>query len=178
MARHIPGSLLAPLNKAFSEVVGSLVADETAPIVLVVREEDLEEAVRDLVRIGYDNVVGYVEPVNLAKHFLGGGSFASIEVIDFQEVESVRGLDGVRPLDVRYASEFDEGRVPGSLNLSYTRLPENERRIPKDGTLLVYCQTGARAAPAAAYLKRRGYDVRFVDDFIDRYAETGRPTAR
>jgi hydroxyacylglutathione hydrolase len=170
MARHLPGSLHAPLNRGFNRVVGSLVEDETQPIVLVARQEDLEEAVRDLVRIGYDNLVGYVEPQTIDRHFIDGGPFASIEVIDFGQLEEVRREDGVLPLDVRYASEYRDGHVPGSLHLSYTRLPESEGSIPRDRTLLVYCRTGSRAAAAASYLKRRGYDVRYVDDLIDNYA--------
>ncbi len=174
MARHLSGSLYAPLNRAFSQVVGSLVEDETTPLVLVVREEDLDEAIRDLVRIGYDNVAGFVEPEALEEYFLDGGEYDSIEVIDFAEVETARAGDRVLPLDVRYSSEFAAGRVPGAVNASYTRLPEYEARIPDGGTLLVYCRTGSRAAAAASWLKRRGHPVRYVDDLIANYASLGR----
>src|SRR5690606_18358725 len=60
MARHLPRSLYAPLDRTFNTVVGSLVQDESTALVLVVEESGLEEAVRDLVRIGYDRVVGFV----------------------------------------------------------------------------------------------------------------------
>jgi hydroxyacylglutathione hydrolase len=139
----------------------------------VVREEDLDEAVRDLVRIGYDSVVGFVEPEMLDQYFIDGGAHDSIEVIGFAELEAARKEDAGLPLDVRFSSEFEEGRVPGALNTSYTRLPEYETGIPKDETLLVYCRTGSRAAAAASYLKRRGFDVRYVDDLIADYPAIG-----
>ncbi|MEJ2311004.1 MAG: rhodanese-like domain-containing protein [Gemmatimonadales bacterium] len=173
MARHLEGSLYAPLDRAFSQVVGSLVEDETTPLFLVVREEDLDEAVRSLVRIGYDNVAGFVEPEALEAYFIDGGAYDSIDVIDFADLESARKEDGALPLDVRFSSEFEEGRVPGALNTSYTRLPEYEPRIPENGTLLVYCRTGSRAAAAASYLKRQGFDVRYVDDLIADYPAIG-----
>src|SRR5690606_6597647 len=59
MAKHLPGALYAPMNRTFNTIVGSLVEDERAPLVLVIDEEQVEEAVRDLVRVGYDNVAGY-----------------------------------------------------------------------------------------------------------------------
>ena len=173
MARHIPGSLYAALDKAFSQVVGSLVENEKTKLCLVAREEDVEEAVRDLVRIGFDRIVGFVEPAVLKRYFIEGGRFESIEVIDFKGmVEEGDGSDATL-LDVRYSSEFDAGHVPDAINASYTRMPEYEPRLPQSGCLLVYCQTGSRAAAAASYLSSRGYDVRYVDDHFDHYGTLG-----
>jgi hydroxyacylglutathione hydrolase len=60
------------------------------------------------------------------------------------------------------------------VNASYTSLPAYERdRIPGGKTLLVHCASGARSAAAAAYLARRGYDVRYVSDSFDRYRKAG-----
>jgi hydroxyacylglutathione hydrolase len=172
MGRHIPGSLYAPLNKAFNTVIGSLVEDETSDIVLIVDDSGVEEAVRDLVRIGYDSVVGYVPPETLNRYFDRGGESASIDVVSFSELEEERREDGVQVLDVRFRSEFDAGHVPGALNASYTRLPSYAReRIPNDRTLLVHCVSGARSAAAAAWLAREGFQVRFVDGHFDEYRE-------
>ena len=146
---------------------------ETTTLFLVIREEDLDEAVRDLVRIGYDNVAGFVEPEALEAYFIDGGAHDSIDVIDFADLETARKKDAALPLDVRFSFEFDEGRVPGALNTSYTRLPEYETLIPEDQTLLVYCRTGSRSAAAASYLKRRGFDVRYVDGLIADYPAIG-----
>jgi hydroxyacylglutathione hydrolase len=172
MNRHIPGSLYAPLNKAFNTVIGSLVEDETTAIVLIVDDSGVEEAVRDLVRLGYDNVVGYVPPETLNRYFDRGGESASIPVISFPELEERRGEEGVAVLDVRFRSEFDAGHVPDALNASYTRLPSYAgERIPNDRTLLVHCVSGARSAAAAAWLAREGFDVQFVDGHFDEYRQ-------
>lgn len=175
MARHVPGSLYAPLTKAFNTAVGSMVEDEATPLHLVIDAEDVEEAVRDLVRIGYDRIEGYVEPETLERYFAEGGAAGSIEEIDFARLEELRERGVGRVLDVRFRSEFDAGRVPGAQNTSYTRLPEYRDRLPRDETLLVYCRTGARSAVASAYLARQGWDVKYVSDEWARYAAT-RPT--
>lgn len=179
MARHLPGSLYAPLNRTFGTVVGSLVVDETRPVLLVVDGERVEEAVRSLVRIGYDRIAGYVDLDTLQRFWNGGGARASIEALDFDDVADLRRSDGVAVLDVRYASEFDEGHVPGAVQVSYTRLPERyEDDVPSTGTLLVHCSTGARSAAASAWLASRGRDVRYVYDRWNAWAEGGRPVER
>jgi len=171
MRQHVPGSLYAPMNKSFNTVVGSLVTDETAPLVLIVAEDALEEAVRDLVRIGYDNVTGYVTPEALATYFAEGGATATIEEMTFDDLERLRTEADTEVLDVRFASEFEAAHVPSALNASYTRLPEYlAERVPEGRTLLVHCQAGGRAAAAAAYLAREGRDVRYVNGPFPAYA--------
>jgi hydroxyacylglutathione hydrolase len=172
MARHIPGSLCAPMNNTFNTVVGSLVEDETTPIVLTIDEADVEEAVRDLVRIGYDNVVGFAEIDTLQRYFENDRPSETIDEITFDDLEEDRTKETAAVLDVRYRSEYEEGHVPGALNASYTRMPEYERDLPPDKTLLVHCRTGKRAAAASAFLRRAGHEVVWVNDDIADYEAT------
>ena len=171
MAHHIPGALYAPMNKTFNTVVGSLVEDETTPIYLLVDEEDVEEAVRDLVRIGYDNVKGFAEIDTLQRYFMDGGPSATIEEVTFDDLDAVQA-DDTAVLDVRYQSEFEAGHVDGALNASYTRMPEYAADLPSDKTLIVHCGSGARAAAASAYLQRTGRDVIYVNDHFSNYEST------
>jgi hydroxyacylglutathione hydrolase len=171
MAHHIPGSLYAPMNNTFNTVVGSLVEDETTPIYLIIDEEDVEEAVRDLVRIGYDNVKGFAEIDTLQRYFENDGPVDTIEEITFDEVEALRQNPDTVVLDVRYQSEYEEGgHVEGALNASYTRMPEYEQDLPSDKTMLVHCASGARAAAASSFLRRTGRDVKYVNDDFENYA--------
>lgn len=164
MARHIPGSLYAPMNRSFNTVVGSLVEDETQPILLVAEEQAVEDAVRDLVRIGYDQVAAFVTPETLTRYFDRGGPSATIERIGFQEVASLRNREDTAVVDVRFAAEFAAGHIPDAVNASYTRLPSYVRdRVPGGKTLLVHCASGARSAAAAAFLAREGFSVKHVD---------------
>lgn len=169
MARHIPGALYAPMNKSFNTVVGSLVEEETTPIYLIVDEDEVEEAVRDLLRIGYDRVEGFATPEVLQRYFQEGGASETIDEISFEEVETLRQKEDTTVLDVRYRSEFEEGHVEAALNASYTRMPEYAATLPTDTTLLVHCASGARAAAATAFLRRSGYDVKYVNDSFSNY---------
>lgn len=164
MAHHVPGSLYAPMNKTFNTVVGSLVVDETTPLCLIIDENDVEEAVRDLIRIGYDNIVAFAEPHTLSKYISEGGASARIEEHTFEDLESLLASEDAQVLDVRFQSEFIEGHVADAINASYTRLPEYLSRIPSDQTLLVYCGSGARAAAASAFLARTNRKVKYIND--------------
>jgi len=174
MARHLPGSLFAPLNKSFNTVVGSLVEDETTPIVLIVADDRLDEAVRDLVRIGYDRIEGYITPETLARYFDRGGESAAIERITFKKLAELRASEDVLVVDARFGSEFASGHIEGAVNASYTRLPSYTReRIPRGKELLVHCSVGARSGPAASYLAREGFRVKFVDGPIGDWKKVG-----
>jgi len=169
MANHIPGALYAPMNRSFNTVVGSLVEDETASLVVIVDEEDVEEAVRDLVRIGYDDICGFAEVETLQRYFREGGDTETIDEITFEDLRGERASNSAVVLDVRYRSEYEDGHVDGALNASYTRLPEYEADLPMDETLLVHCGTGARAAAASAFLARTGRKVKYVNDNFQAY---------
>jgi hydroxyacylglutathione hydrolase len=175
MARHIPGAIYAGMNKSFNMVVGSLVEDETQPILLIIEEAAVEEAVRDLVRIGYDNIVAFVTPETLTRYFDRGGASETIREATFADVAEWQDRDDVAIVDVRFAAEFAAGHVPGAISASYTRLPSYAReRLPQDRTLVVHCASGGRSAAAAAFLAREGFQVRYVDgDFAD-YREVGK----
>ncbi|MEM8556961.1 MAG: rhodanese-like domain-containing protein [Bacteroidota bacterium] len=178
MAQHIPGALYAPMNKSFNTVVGSLVVDETTPLVLILDEADVDEAVRDLIRIGYDRIEAFATPATLAAYFAEGGPSAAIPEIDFAEVEARRDDPNVTVVDVRFAAEFASAHVPDAVNASYTRLPEYaESRIPAGQTLLVHCASGGRAAAGAAYLAAQGHDVQYVNDRFAHYTEIAIPIA-
>ena len=164
-AGHIRGSLYAPLNKSFPTVAGCYL-DPGSAIVLICQEDELQEAVRDLVRIGIDRVTAWAPPEELKAYQAAGGELASIEVIDFDEVARRRGDPAVQVLDVRRATEFAAGRVEGACNIAHTRLAGRLGELPRDKRLLVHCLSGARASAAASYLAGQGFEVSAVNDLF------------
>jgi hydroxyacylglutathione hydrolase len=159
-AAHIAGSFYAPINKAFPAAVGSLM-DADSDIVLIADHGRVDEAVRALVRIGYDRIIGWAPFTVLDEIRAQGLRLAEIESVDFAELERRRQRESAAVLDVRLASEHAGRHVPGSLNISHTRLRARLRDVPRDRIVYVHCASGARAAASAAFLVREG--VRAVD---------------
>ncbi len=169
MSRHLEGSLYAPFDRTFPTIVGSYVRPEEE-IVLVIDEADVEEAVRDLIRIGFDRIRGFVSPSVLEDGGMGE-RLQSTPVIDFAALEESRWQPEVTILDVRGIAEHASAHIPGSLNIAHTRLLARLEEVPENGELLVYCRSGARAAAAVAMLKRAGRKASLVDDEFVRWAE-------
>lgn len=169
MAAHLPRSLYSPFDKQFNTVVGSYVTDPETPLVLVIGEADVAEAVRDLVRIGYDRVAAYATYETLAEVLQRDGTAASIPEVDFKAV--TRREDGAAILDVRRRSEYEAGHVPEAANVAHTRLAGKLEGVPEGRPLYVHCETGVRSAVASAFLAKKGYDVQYVNDEFPHYRE-------
>jgi hydroxyacylglutathione hydrolase len=176
MAHHLPGSLFAPLDRTFPTIAGSYV-EENMPIYLIVNENQVEEAVRDLVRIGLDSVAGYATPETLIHYQENGGKLATTEVVTFADVRNLTRRADVALLDVRNVSEFQAGGVAGAQNIAHTRLWVRRGELQEGKTQVVYCRTGSRAASASSLLERLGYEVKYVDDLVATWLqnEVGEP---
>ncbi len=172
MRKHLPGALHAPLNAGFCMAVGSLVEESTANLLLIASPQHLDEVIRRLVRIGYDNVEMTSSVDTLYRYFSTGGEAQTIATITFREAEELR-RSGAPVVDVRNPSEFEHGHLPGAILAPYSRLPEHLVRLPKGVKLLVHCGSGQRAAVASSYLARKGYDVTLIDDLFSSYPKVG-----
>jgi hydroxyacylglutathione hydrolase len=157
---HIPKSLLSPLNKQFNTVAGSYIPEDE-DIVLLVDEQNVDEAVRDLYRIGLDRVVGYITLKDFEVYKEKGGETESLEVGTFKTIENQS--DG-EVLDVRKASEYQEAHVEDATNIAHTRLLPRKDELDKNTKYYVHCQSGGRSAVATALLNRHGFDVVLIDD--------------
>ncbi len=159
--RHLQGSLSAPMPGGKLPVAAGSYVDENARILLVIENQSqLDEAVRQLIRIGLDSVEAWI-PVDEA---LAATDFtASIRRVSTRELQA-----GVLVLDVRGADEFAASHVTGAKNIAYTRLAARLDEVPSGGPLYVQCGSGLRAGIAAAYLASQGREVVHVDgDFAE-----------
>ncbi|MFJ6028605.1 rhodanese-like domain-containing protein, partial [Pseudarthrobacter sp. NPDC092424] len=53
--------------------------------------------------------------------------------------------------------------IPGSAQLGAGRIMWHLDKLPGEGTIVTYCQSGARNSVAASALRRAGYDVVELD---------------
>ena len=164
-AAHVPGAVYAPLNKAFPVVAGSYLEPDQ-PIALLCLEAEVEEAVRSLVRIGLDHIVGWAPPAALDDYRAAGRTLASTEVVDLAEARRrQRDQDsGACVVDVRRASEYANGHIEGAINIAHTRLAPRLNELPRDKRLVVHCLSGARASAAVSFLEGCGFDATAVND--------------
>lgn len=163
---HVRGSLHIENGKSFSTWVGSLV-DYQQQIVLITEEDQTEDLTRKLMRIGMDNIYGFVTDLDKMNIELDKSNLINIGDLK-------NNLDGkdVQIIDVRTESEYSAGHIKGVENIVLTSLENNIGKISKDKPVIVHCQSGVRAAMAYSILKRNGIqNVKMYSGGINEWTE-------
>lgn len=162
---HIAGSLNVELDDTFESYVGWVVPFGD-PLLLVLPEpvrESLEEAVTQLLRIGYERIEGYLDG-GIEAWRSAGRPVASYRVAGLQELcRAYRDGRVDHVLDVRQRAEWNEGHIPESQHIFVGDLPDRIDEVPREGEVWAICATGHRAAMAASLLDRAGRPVRLVE---------------
>ena len=182
VAAHIPGSVSIPAGSSFGTWLGWVV-EADLPIVLVVdRVEDLDDLARQAIRIGCETVVGYLQGglrrwADEGRPLEPGGTI-SIDGLAAALADETEGSPAPLLIDVRQASEFDAGHVPGAVHIGTGSLGERLAELPHDRPLATMCASGYRSAVAASLLRAAGFeDVRWVADGIEAWRAAGYPVA-
>ncbi len=128
------------------------------PILLVSDTDDISKIVRMLIRLGYDNIAGYLHGEMHSWHSAGKIS-TSVGMVTVQEL--CRKLDNnekIWLLDVRSEEELiKNGQIPDSYNIHITQLPERKEEVPKDIPVYIFCGSGLRSMIGASILMREGW---------------------
>lgn len=176
-AGHVPGALHLPLNASFTTDAGSLI-DEHEQIVLVVEQARVDEAVRDLIRIGLDRIVGWCDPAQLKAHRAAGGRMESTQERAVADAQGMVASKGAFVLDVRRGAEHASGHIAGSANIAHTRLLSRLAEVPRDRHILVHCRSGGRSARACSLLQKHGYECTNLAGGFLAWEQAGAPVAR
>ena len=73
-------------------------------------------------------------------------------------LEDYRNIDNAKLIDVRDLDEYENGRIPGSINIPLGEIEKIKNIIyDKDTPLFVYCLSGGRSNRATSLIKSFGY---------------------
>lgn len=61
-------------------------------------------------------------------------------------------------LDVRDASQFAKGHIPGAVNIEWRKVFAERAKLPKDKTIVAYCNTGSFSGQVAMALRMAGFE--------------------
>ncbi len=159
---HLPGSINFSSLQGLSNHVGRL-APYDKNLVLVADAGQVEEATRRLIRIGLDNIIGFV-PATRIDQYAAHGLDSTPVVDDPDEAVELYRQENTRMLDVRSIGERSQGYIPESQHTYYGNIDqvvaeaEESGGPPRGQKMIVHCEAGARATVAASYLKAHGFD--------------------
>ena len=154
--KHVPQSINIGLHGDFAPWVGALIADVNQPILLVTEIGEEEETVTRLSRVGFDNVLGYLEGgiESWEKAGFESDKVNRISASDFASNIKV-GEDVV--IDVRKESEYAAEHVEEAYNKPLAYINDWIRDINPEQHFYLHCAGGYRSMIAASILQSRGY---------------------
>lgn len=152
----IAGSINIQGNNSFSTWAGWLL-NYQEQFILIADDHQIEDLTRKLMRIGLDNIYGYVSCVNDLGIELQS---ADADIIDIEVFKSYVGGKDVQIIDVRGANEYMSGHVKGTENVFVGTLLDNLDKISNEKEIVIHCQSGDRATIAYSLLKTQGFNVK------------------
>lgn len=150
----IPGSINIQGNDSFSTWTGWFLTYE-GPFILVAEESQLNDLTRKLMRIGLDNIYGYIPSVTEWEK--SGDHLEKANIISLDEFKSLYKNNGIQLVDLRGATEYKSGHIKNAENLFIGTLLNNLDKISKTKKVVIHCQGGDRASIAYSLLAKKGY---------------------
>jgi hydroxyacylglutathione hydrolase len=176
------GHIAAALNlgpRAELSLWAGWMLDEALPIALVLpRDGDLPEVVRQLLRVGFTNFAGCLQG-GMEAWVAAGLPVQGLAQVPAHELNAFRPPRDFQLLDVRTPGEWDEGHLPGARYVFLGDLPERLRNLNPDRPVVVYCASGYRSSLAASLLQASGFtNVRNVPGGYAAWTAAGFPVVR
>jgi hydroxyacylglutathione hydrolase len=153
---HIPGSYNIGMEGPFSAWVGWIV-ERGRQIVLVGGTRRMHrEAQRQLLRIGFDSVLGELDG-GIDAWTAGGRDVTVFETAEVADLASwILSAEPMTVVDARTEDEWVHGHVPGAVRMPVPDISHHAHELPRVAPVAVHCGVGYRAAIAASLLEQAG----------------------
>ena len=150
---HIISSInITKTFQTFATWVGAVIPVDKN-LIIVCYPGEQKEVISRLARVGFENVIGYLEDINeIAPNLID-----KLNSIYPEQMFASNFSDAIF-LDVRKPMELEqEGKIKKSINIRLQELPERVCDLNPDKKYLVYCAGGYRSMIAASILKARNF---------------------
>lgn len=181
----IPGSISITLKTNYATWTGTLFSPERK-IILVAENGKEEESITRLARIGYENILGYLDN-SFETWRQSGREYSTIGNLEIEDVIETVVKDCKTKnniiLDVREKGEFEStGILPNSMLLPLTKFKDSlinheellknflnhdetffEEKSSQNKNIYLLCRSGSRTLIAASILKKLGVKNNFIN---------------
>lgn len=152
----IPQSINIGIKGDFAPWVGAMIVDVKQPILLVTEPGMEEESITRLSRVGFDNILGYLEGgFNSWKS--AGKETDTIDRISAKEFASRFVKNESVVLDVRKESEYAAEHVDEAYSKPLAYINDWVKDLNPKQHYFIHCAGGYRSMIAASILQARGY---------------------
>ncbi|BBY62000.1 MBL fold metallo-hydrolase [Mycolicibacterium helvum] len=163
---HLRRAVNIGLEGRYAEFAGSVLPSDVDIVLFTDPGQELEGKNR-LARIGFDQVIGYLDkPFEVMFDNRGDVAVASrltAQAFDQRAAE----LAGLQLVDVRNPGEVAAGAIPNAIAISVGQLPARMGELDPAKPTVVYCAGGYRSSVAASLLRQHGFTD--VSDILGGY---------
>jgi hydroxyacylglutathione hydrolase len=157
----IPQSIFIGIDGGFAPWVGALIKDINQPILLVTSAGKEADTITRLSRVGFDNVLGYLEGSFNAWKDAGKEidtlTSVAATVLETKIKEGANEPHSCLVFDVRKPGEYASEHLKVAANTPLDFLNNHLSEFPKEEDFYIHCGGGYRSVIAASILKARGF---------------------
>ncbi len=176
-AKHIPGTISIPLNRAFVGYAGWVLPYDRDMFILVdgADEAPVGSAVSELGMIGLDRVAGWFGADAISAWTANGGQMVASRHVEPADVGTEMSV-GAMVVDTRSLPEWRSGHIAGSMHVPLGRLMTQMADKPRSQPVVLLCESGSRSAIGASLLTAAGFtDVANLTGGLSAWRREGRP---
>ena len=173
-AGHIPGSINIQGNNSFATWAGWFLSYDE-PFILLADPSTHDDLVRKLMRIGLDNIMGFIPSTEA--FVAAGGELNKTNIIDIDTLKAKLNDSNVQVVDLRGATEYKSGHIAGADHVFVGTLPKNLDKVSREKQVIVLCQGGDRATIGYSLLENAGYtNILNYSPSMNEWIAQGNPT--
>jgi len=170
----IPQSIFIGIDGGFAPWVGALIKDIEQPILLVTPQGKEADTIIRLSRVGFDNVLGYLEG-SFASWQKAGKEIDTLQSVSAQVLEK-KINESALVFDVRKPGEYNSEHIENVPSTPLDFLNDHIAEFPKKDDFYLHCAGGYRSVIASSILKARGFHN--VIDVAGGYSEVRNTTIK
>lgn len=152
----VPQSINIGIENDFAPWAGALIVDVKQPILLITDKGREKEAVTRLSRVGFDNVLGFLEG-GIAAWKAAGKEIDTVNRISAEEFSNQFKIGESIVIDVRKESEYEAEHIEEAYSKPLAYINDWIKDIQPKEHFFLHCAGGYRSMMAASILQARGY---------------------
>lgn len=154
---HIAKSIHIAARTSFDPWAGRILDPERPTYLVCSSWEETENIQRRLFRMGFDNIVGYLQG-SMRSWIQAGMPVATMATLSVHQLHEQLIVGNLQVLDVRTDNEWSGGHLQGAKHIFAAELSNKLDQLDSSKHVVTYCGSDFRASLASSLLARAGFE--------------------
>jgi glyoxylase-like metal-dependent hydrolase (beta-lactamase superfamily II)/rhodanese-related sulfurtransferase len=153
---HVPGSINIGLSPQVANWLGTVVDPEGDLVLLGSKKSDIDEALLQFRRSGFDHIVGYF--IGIAEWVSRGEETGTLPQLSVHGLKKLITQDDAHTvIDIRTDQEWSAGHIKEAQHITIQQIIGSGLASGKEDHISLICGSGYRSNIAGSFLKAQGY---------------------